>query len=69
MNNFKFVSLEQLNKELKKREKDRKKSTREQFLAFDPFSRTYLAVDNRSQDFFIEEFKTHDEAVKWLNED
>ena len=69
MSRFKFVSLEQLNKELKKREKDHRKSTREQFLAFDPFSRTYLAVDNRSLDFFIEEFKTHDEAVKWLNED
>lgn len=69
MNSFKFVSLEQLNKELKKREKDHKRSTREQFLAFDPFTRTYLAVDNRSHDFFIEEFKTHDEAVKWLNQD
>ena len=68
MNKFRFVSLEKLNKELMKREKDHRKSTREQFLAFDPFSRTYLAVDNRSQDFFMEEFKTHDEAVNWLNE-
>lgn len=69
MKNFKFVPLEQLNKELKKREKDHRKSTREQFLAFDPVIRTYIACDNRTQDFFIEEFKTHDEAVKWLNED
>lgn len=69
MNNFKFVSLEQLNKELKSWEKDRKSSKREQFLAFDPVTRTFLACDNRSQDFFIEEFKTHDEAVKWLNQD
>ena len=69
MNNFKFISLEQLNKELKKRERDRKSTSREQFLAFDPFSRTYLAVDNRTLDFFMEEFKTHKEAVDWLNED
>jgi hypothetical protein len=68
MNNFKFVSLEQLNKELRKREKDRKSTSRKQFLAFDSFSGTYLAVDNRSLDFFIEEFKTHDEAMKWLNQ-
>lgn len=66
MNNFKFVSLEQLHDELKRWEKDRKSSAREQFLAFDPISRTYLACDNRSQDFFMEEFKTHDEAVNWL---
>lgn len=68
MNNFKFVPLEQLHDELKKREKDHRKSTREQFLAFDPFSRTYIAADNRSHDFFVEEFRTHDEAVDWLNE-
>lgn len=69
MSNFKFVSLEQLNKELKKREKDRKSTSREQFLAFDPFRRSFIACDHRRLDFFIEEFKTHDEAVKWLNED
>ena len=68
MNNFKFISLEQLHDELKHWEKDRRSTSREQFLAFDPFCRTYLAVDNRTQDFFMEEFKTHDEAVKWLNE-
>ena len=68
MNNFKFVSLEQLHKELKKRNKDRRMTSREQYLAFSPISRTYLAVDNRSLDFFMEEFKTHEEAVKWLNE-
>ena len=69
MNNFKFVSLEQLHDELKKRESNRKESTREQFLAFDPFCRTFIACDNRSLDFFMEEFRTHDEAVKWLNQD
>ena len=69
MSDFKFVPLERLHKELKKREKDHRKSTRDQFLAFDPFSRTYIAVDNRSYDFFIEEFKTHDEAVSWLLQD
>lgn len=68
MSDFRFVSLEQLHEELKKREKDRKSSTREQFLAFDPYSRTFIACDNRSQDFFMEEFRTHEEAVKWLNE-
>ena len=69
MSNFKFVSLEQLHEEIKKRENNRKNSTREQFLAFSPFSRTYIVVDNRTQDFFMEEFKTHKEAVDWLNED
>ena len=68
MKDFKFVSLERLHKEMKKRENEPKKSTKEQFLAFDPFSRTYIAVDNRSFDFFMEEFDTHDEAVQRLLE-
>ena len=69
MKDFKFVSLETLHKEFKKREKDHRKSTRDQFLAFDPKRRVYIAVDNRTFDFFMEEFKTHDEAVTWLQQD
>ncbi len=69
MSDFKFVTLEHLHELLEKWEKNKKNSERKQYLAFDIFTRTFLAVDNRTQDFFIEEFKTHDEAVKWLLED
>ena len=69
MKDFKFVSIATLNKEFEKREKDHRKSTRGQFLAFDPICKIFIAVDNRSFDFFMEEFKTHDEAVTWLQQD
>ena len=68
MKDFKFVPLETLHKELEKREKNPKKTKREQYLAFDIFSRTFIACDNRTQEFYLEEFKTHDEAVKRLLE-
>lgn len=39
---------------------------REQYLCFDPKARVWLAVDNRSWDFFIEEFPTKEMAELWL---
>ena len=63
------ITIEKLNDLLFDREIDHQQSERWQFLAYDSQNKVFIAADNRSHDFFIEEFRTRDEAVKWLNED
>jgi hypothetical protein len=41
----------------------------DKFLAYDPESKTYIAVDNTSGELFTEEFNTEEEAYKYLSSD
>lgn len=62
------ITIEKLHDLLFDREIDHQQSERGQFLAYDSQNEVFIAADNRSHDFFIEEFRTREEAVKWLNE-
>lgn len=43
-------------------------SERWQFLCYNPKYKKWVVADNRTHDFFMEEFETKKEAINWLKE-
>lgn len=62
------ITIEKLNDLFFDREIDHQQSERGQFLAYDAQNKVFVAADNCSHDFFVEEFRAREEAVEWLNE-
>ena len=63
---YKSVSLNELQKLYHDREVNPQNSKRDRFLAYNRKTKVWVAADNRTEDFFIDEFWTKKEALEWL---
>ena len=63
---YKSVSLNELQKLYHDREVNPHHSKCDRFLAYNRKTKVWVAADNRTEDFFIDEFWTKKEALEWL---
>lgn len=63
---YKSVSLNELQELYHEREINPHNSKRDRFLAYNPKTKVWMAADNRTEDFFIDEFWSKKEALEWL---